>query len=468
MPVEWRNHVSDILTPRENKNSNSTEYWREKIFYNILFGGVILGAVILIPSIISCIEDKLYIQVFVDLTVFIVVGLLLFDKRIPYNIKSGFILFTIYSLAVSLILTKGPYASGFIYLVSFSIIASVWRGTKWAIISIIINIITLSVIGYLSYSGIISIKGFSSYNITKWISLGSNLFLANALSSISVGLLLDGLEKTINNTIKLKNQLSNEQIKLIEAKQKAEEADHLKTAFLANMSHELKTPLNSIIGFSNLILEEEIKEIDKIYKYQKIIAEGGDMLLGLINDILDISVIESGQLKFIKQQIPLKNIVNDISNIFDYRLIDELNKNIKFNIKDDIKNDDFYLMTDPLRLKQVIINLIKNALKFTDTGEINLSFELFDNNQYLLFKVQDTGIGIPEEKLSEVFDRFTKLEEPTRNFISGTGLGLAISKEIVELLGGKIWVESTQGKGSTFYFTVQAVYSEEKLPIEVS
>ncbi len=380
----------------------------------------------------------------------------LFDSKITYNVKTILFLLLIYILAVSLILIGDSFSlGGYLYLIAFSIIASVWRGTKSAVITIILNVITMSVIGFLCYNKYISISTFDSYSILKWITLGSNLFLVNVLSSISVGLLLDGLDGTIKNTIKLKNELSEEGIKLKEAKQKAEDADKLKTAFLANMSHELKTPLNAIIGFSNVIVDDEMTDIEEIYKFQKIISKSGDMLLELINDILDISVIESGQLKVLKKRVLLKDIITEVSHTFDEKIIAGFKKDIVFRIEDYLKDDKFEILTDPMRLKQIINNLVKNAFKFTDAGEIVFSFKQTDDKKYLLFKVQDTGIGIPSEKLHLIFNRFSKLEESSNNIIKGTGLGLTISKEIVAKLGGEIWVESVHGKGSTFYFTLR-------------
>jgi signal transduction histidine kinase len=244
----------------------------------------------------------------------------------------------------------------------------------------------------------------------------------------------------------------------MEAKQKAEEADGLKTIFLGNVTHELKTPLNAVIGFPNLILDAKIDDLDKIYNFQKIIAESGEMLLNLINDILDVTTIESGQLRIDKRMVRLKDIITEISHTFDDTLIETQHKNIRFNIIDKLNQDDFSLATDPMRLKQVIINLVKNALKFTEKGEISLSFELTDDKRHLLFKVKDTGIGIRAEHQKEIFNRFSKLDDPGNNKIKGTGLGLAISKEIVERFNGQIWVESVHGKGSTFYFTVQITH----------
>lgn len=456
MRSKWQKRFLLLSTPKQNKNSNSILYWREKIFNYVLLSGALLGFLTLIPSIISLLEDKLYFQVGVDIIVVSIIIFFVFDSKIPFKIKSSVLIFILYILAISLIFMGGAYSiGGFIYLVASSILASIWRGTKIAILTLVFNTLTVAVIGYLSYVQIIYIDSLSSYNLSKWISLGANIFIVNGLSAISVGLLLDGLERTMNQTLKLKNQLGEEKIKLIEAKRKAEEADHLKTLFLGNMSHDLKTPLNAIIGFSKLLLEKRIVDPEKVFLCQKSISEGGEMLLGLINDILDIAVIESGQLKIEKRDVSLDNIINEISHTFDDRIIGKQYKNIEFNIIDNLRILDFNLITDPIRLKQVINNLIKNAFKFTDEGQINFSYALTDDKKHLEFSVQDTGIGILPEKQAEIFVRFSKLNDASNNTIKGTGLGLAISKEIVGLLGGDIWVESVHGNGSTFYFTVR-------------
>lgn len=467
--LNWKRKLLSILTPRENKSTYSISYWREKIFYTILLSSAFLGFLTLIPSVISCYNDGLYVQIVIDLSVFS--GILFFAlyPGITYKLKSTLFLITIYILGVSLTFMGGSYIiGGFIYLVAFSVAASVWRGTKIAIFTIAVNTVTVIIIGYLSYNQIIYIESFVSYNLSKWISLGSNLFIVNCISAISVSLLIDGLEYTINQTLKLKNQLSEEKLKLLAAKQKAEEADKLKTIFLGNMSHELKTPLNSIIGFSNLIIDSKIEDINEINHFQKIISESGEMLLNLINDILDITVIESGHLKITKSNVPLREIINEIAHTFDEKIISTQHKNVSFKIIDNLKQDDFHLYTDALRLKQVIINLVKNALKFTREGEIFFTYSLTEDKKDVLFLVQDTGIGIHPENQKEIFNRFSKLADSVNSRINGTGLGLTISKEIVALLDGQIWVESVYTKGSKFYVTIPIKEIEdEKLVVEL-
>ena len=431
-------------------------YWREKIFYYILTGAMIFGIIVLVPSILSCLKDELYVQIVIDIIIAASVVYLLFEKKIPYPTKSSLFLIILYGLGIPLLLKGNSYATGgFIYLVCISIVASICKSTKAGVISIIQNFVIIFIIAYVSYNNIAIIPSLNSYDILDWTTLGANLLLANGISAVSIGLIIDGLERTINKTTQLKNKLSSERQKLIEARQKAEDADQLKTTFLANMSHDLKTPLNAIIGFSNLTLDTKLKELDTIYKYQQIIAENGTMLLGLINDILDISIIESGALRICKEKTSLKSIIEEVSHTFDDQIIANLKKQVSFTIEDQIQDDDFQFYTDSLRLKQVIHNLINNALKFTNEGEIVFSYVLSTDKNYIQFSVSDTGIGIPEEKIDTIFDRFSKLDETTKNKVKGTGLGLAISKQIVEQMGGRLTVESTYGKGSTFSFTIK-------------
>ncbi|MCQ2974298.1 MAG: ATP-binding protein [Bacteroidales bacterium] len=238
---------------------------------------------------------------------------------------------------------------------------------------------------------------------------------------------------------------------LVEAKQKAEESDKLKSAFLANMSHEIRTPMNSIIGFSELLAKPGNFDKNK-EKYLNFIINSGKSLLNLINDIIDISKIEAGQLKVKIRKTALNPIMNEIY-ISQYQVNDINNKSFEFRMKNAVESDDFNIETDPFRLKQILNNLIGNAMKFTENGFIEFGYR-FSNPEELLFYVKDTGVGMPKDKIDIIFERFGQIEQKDDKNQQGTGLGLAISKKLSELLGGKMWVESEEGKGSTFYFTL--------------
>ncbi len=229
---------------------------------------------------------------------------------------------------------------------------------------------------------------------------------------------------------------------LIEAKEKAEESDRLKSAFISNMSHEIRTPLNAIVGFSR-ILASENKDNEQYAQFANIIENNNEMLLQLINDVLDLSKIEAGVLDFNYSNVDINNLLNEIEQTSRLKV----DKNIvKISFEDRLP--ECIISTDRNRLAQVINNFISNAIKFTKQGSIQFGYLLRDKQLY--FYVKDTGRGIPKEKQTDIFDRFVKLD----SFTQGTGLGLAICTSIMRKLGGDIGVDSLEGKGSTFWFTI--------------
>ena len=236
-------------------------------------------------------------------------------------------------------------------------------------------------------------------------------------------------------------QLKETEQMLIKAKEKAEEADRLKSAFLANMSHEIRTPLNAIIGFSDMICqtgEEEEKQ-----EYMKIVSSNNELLLQLIDDILDLSKIEAGTMEFTLAPTDINDLMEGIC-----RQMQEKNTSPDVVITFTEKAEECILNTDRVRLSQVIINFTNNAMKFTPKGSIQMGYRIDEAKDEIYFYVKDTGIGIPADKINEVFERFVKLN----TFAKGTGLGLAICRVIVERLGGTIGADSKEGEGSCFWF----------------
>jgi len=237
--------------------------------------------------------------------------------------------------------------------------------------------------------------------------------------------------------------------RLKQEKIKAEEADKLKSAFLANMSHEIRTPMNAIIGFADLLEQDNISDSER-NEYLGIIKRSGTNLLVLIDDIIDLSKIEVEKIEIVKQKF-------DVNKVLQTILITSLKKKptcIEINFENNKNNiEELIVNSDPFRFKQVLNNLINNALKFTEAGTISFGYKI-ENNNILTFYVKDTGIGISTDKQEIIFDRFRKIEDSNAKLYRGTGLGLTISKKLIELLNGKIWVNSELGKGSTFYFTL--------------
>jgi len=235
---------------------------------------------------------------------------------------------------------------------------------------------------------------------------------------------------------------------LEKSKRKAEESDRLKSAFLANMSHEIRTPMNAIVGFSQLLNLPDVNESDK-RKYLKQISTNTDSLLVLIEDILDLSRIESNHISIIKEKFFVNTLLDEV---FSSISISYKNNSVKLRLANKEAERNVMIDSDRDRIKQVLMNLFTNACKFTEKGSVNLGFEIKDG--VLLFYVRDTGIGILEEHLETIFDRFRKVADNKTKLFRGTGLGLAISKKIANLLGGDLHVQSEFGKGSIFTFSL--------------
>ncbi|PKQ60816.1 hypothetical protein BZG01_20335 [Labilibaculum manganireducens] len=249
------------------------------------------------------------------------------------------------------------------------------------------------------------------------------------------------------NFIDLTAQKSIEN-ELIAAKEKAEESEKLKTAFLANMSHEIRTPMNGILGFADLLSTPKLSD-EKREKYIKIISQSGERMLATINAIIEISKIETNQIVKCISQV---NVTELLKNQLLFFVPEADKKEIKLRVKSILPVQESLIFTDHTMLTSILTNLINNAIKYTNYGSI--TFGCTKKNDLLEFSVKDTGIGIPQNVQKSIFERFTRVDHENTKAIEGSGLGLSITKAYVELLGGKIWMESKEGIGSQFFFTI--------------
>ncbi len=260
------------------------------------------------------------------------------------------------------------------------------------------------------------------------------------------------IEAQNSEYIKINEELFKINRELKIAKEKAEESDKLKTAFLQNMSHEIRTPMNAIMGFSDL-LKYNFDDKNKLISFAEIIGQRCNDLLDIINDILDISRIESGQLSLKIDDCSLSELFNELKIFFDeYKArIGKNNIDLRLETLPELANVN--IRTDGVKLKQIFINLLSNAFKFTTAGDVKFGCQRIDHE--IVFFVSDTGIGIPEDKHEAVFERFTQLRQEGSVNSGGTGLGLPIVKGLLNLMGGKIWFQSEPQKGTKFYFTLK-------------
>jgi signal transduction histidine kinase len=256
------------------------------------------------------------------------------------------------------------------------------------------------------------------------------------------------LSEEIGERIQREEELQQTLKELAMAKEQAEVADNLKSAFLATMSHELRTPLNSIIGFTGIILHERVGPLNDEQKKQlNMVRRSSQHLLALINDVLDISKIEAGQLQVASEKIDLRQIIEKVEQS-TRPLADGKGLELGLDLSPEINT----VTGDSRRVEQILLNLLSNAIKFTEKGSVRIVGELDESN--IIVKVMDTGIGIKDEDMGTIFKSFRQIDSGLTRKYDGTGLGLSISKKLVELMGGKIWVTSTWGSGSTFGFSL--------------
>lgn len=275
----------------------------------------------------------------------------------------------------------------------------------------------------------------------------------------------DYSERLAVQNVKLK--LVNEELKA--AKEKAEEADRLKSAFLANMSHEIRTPMNAILGFATLLRDRKLDEVKRI-EFINLINGNCRQLLHIISDIIDISKIEANQITLFKKDFNINKALRVLKQNFENQIVAQ-KKKIGIVLKVGLSDEEAYIITDKVRLEQVLSNLLSNAIKFTDKGRIEVGYTYMDPQKDIIFYVKDTGIGLMPKQEEVIFERFRQVSSSYSKQYGGTGLGLSISKGLTEMLGGKIWVKSSFNKGSTFFISIPferglKVIQDTSLPVK--
>ena len=475
---------------QDNKNSFLTNLFyilagsrKELSLQHRLFNITILSTAFFVfaGSIVNIYLDlNIYIKLY-TVSLFIFLGLIYY-LSFKYKVyKTLMLLYLILVLITVISLwfinggSKGPTAFSFIIIIY--IFNLLYENKSKTLINIII-IIVFSSLYLIEYFYPHLVVGYETENDRFFDNFFTAIFYISTMSFISIFFFKsfyedkklteiqrdeiigknDEIQKTQEELYKHKENLEelvairtqeliNINKELLLAKEKAENTDKLKTAFLSNMSHEIRTPMNVIIGLSQLIKRRSLDK-NKQDEYINTIIGKGNLLLNIINDIIDVAKIEANELTINKDECEIKPLLNEIYLAFE----NNLNPNVRLTINIPEEINDLVISTDSLRLKQVLINLVENARKFTNNGTITIGCKSSDD--YIEFYVKDTGIGIPKDKLEIIFSRFRQIQETNTKEYGGAGLGLTISKKIIELLDGEISVDSELNEGSIFSFKI--------------
>ena len=444
-----------------------------QIRLGVLFAAILYGAFGYLDSFLVPEQAKLFhiIRYYIVIPVALVVLLLSFNSYFQkvWQLLVSIVVIT-GGVGISIMTILEPenytYFAGLIlvilagyFLVKLSFISATIGG--W-IMLLIFNILALfypqssnvSIISYNFFFVCANLIGMiAGYNIEYYAR--RNFFLNSELDKekLIIEVNNNNLERTIEKRTK----------ELQISKEKAEESDRLKSAFLANMSHEIRTPMNGILGFTNLLQKPNLTGV-KQREYIEIIKKSGDRMLNTVNNIIDISKIESGQMKVSFSSV---NIGDNLNHLYSFFKPEVHKKGMQLISNNVFIEEEILIQTDEEKLNSILTNLVKNAIKYSIKGQIEFGYELKKDNEktWLEFYVKDSGIGIPKERQHAIFERFIQADIEDKHARQGSGLGLTISKAYVEVLGGKIWVDSKVEKGSTFYFTIPYI---ETLKNEIS
>jgi signal transduction histidine kinase/CheY-like chemotaxis protein len=413
------------------------------------------------------------------ISVILIIGVTLYRKKLNLKFKISFLLLLSYIFMIIGILKIGLLTVGIYYILLIPALSLFILKTEQAILLIFIALFSFLLIGVLHFLNILTIGiNIQEYatSLTTWFiyTLGIGLtagiltYIFNFYNKVLLSEVIDlhsansALEeqdlllekkndeyKNLNKQLEQKNEESikiNQELKI--AKEKAEDGERLKTTFLQNLSHEIRTPLNGIIGFSEFLQEENLSD-SKRKEYALIISRGSQKLLRMLNDVMDISKLEAKQWDIELSEFNLNELLEQLFQSFEQsaRVQD-----IAFKIKSGLPDNQSLIISDKEKVLQIIGNLLSNAFKFTNKGHVLFGYNLEED--FLQFYVLDTGIGIPHAQQYTIFEAFKQATPQITKEYGGNGLGLAIAKGLVELLGGKIWVESGHGSGTIFYFTI--------------
>ena len=435
-------------------SSHSFVEWKNRLLFVVLAGMIVLGFIAYVPSVILAAIEKVWMVIVLDTLVYAVVLYATFSRKMSSEVKVKIILITFYILGIALLILLGQKGAGFNWLFVFPLLSSFFYGYRGIAVSTVINLVSLTLLSFPIYFEWQNFGQINEYDFGGWIVNSVNFLAITSLLSLALTVILGSIDKSLKKEQRMNSLLEKHRDQLSVEKNKAQESEQLKSAFVANMSHEIRTPLNAIIGFSHLMSKGNLPP-EKMMHYGSLIDMSGKQLTGIIDDIIDISKIEQGQMAVHTEPVGVYSSLQDVIDIQRNR-VETLKKDIRIEYHVPKKLKDLVINTDEIRFKQIAGNIIGNAVKYTEKGIVRVGYKLKQTEEKMMaeFFVKDTGRGIPAEDHERIFNRFSQAGNV--DFQEGTGLGLSITRGLLDLLGGDIWLKSELHKGSEFYFTLPA------------
>ncbi|GAF02801.1 ATP-binding protein [Saccharicrinis fermentans] len=444
--------VKRKLGPTTVPSGGGFHYWRERVFHYFTLALIAIGLVAYLYYTLSFLQDENYVAAISSSLFFLSVLFTGLVRTLPFRIRVFWIAASVYLLGGFLFVENGPASLGLVLLLSYSVLSGMMLGRRGSVNSIFFNGLLFLVVGVVGYLGLFQVKLLQEISFAFYINLCVLFVFVNIITLFPMVSFINGMRFSFEKEHRYQHILGREREKLMRAIVKAEESDVLKNSFLSNMSHEIRTPMNAILGFSNLLSHKEISNPEK-EEFVNLINLNVKNLLTIVEDLIDISKIDSGQLQIRNSAVCLHEVLDDVYTSFYKDIQRRGQMNIKLYLKEGIADRNTMILTDGARLKQVLVNLVGNGIKFTDRGFVEFGYEL-KNEEVLQFYVKDTGIGLPVGKEDRIFERFYKFSEGRQTLYGGTGIGLSLVKDLLDLMGGKIWIESEPNIGTTFYFTI--------------
>lgn len=447
-----KNHYKNYSIPSANNPEQGLPFWREKVLLKVIYILFFSAIIAYIPSFILAIINELWSIAVVDTFVYLIVFFLYLRKDLSVRFRAFTILTISYILGIFLVIVVGPFGAGYLWIFVLPLLAGTLIEKNSATYLLIINFITLILLGFIQYFvHPIAVEEFA-FSISSWIVISANFIFLNIIITFSIIVIIRGLEDTLANEKIISASLEKHTEEIIAAKEEAENANKLKTEFLAQMSHEIRTPINTILSFSSLVKSEFQKEAnEELDEYFISMSNAGKRIIRTIDLILNMSELQTESFKPIKRSINLcSDILGNLLN--EYKILAH-EKGLKLDLTNNAKyctvNADEYTMN------QIFANLIDNAIKYTVKGEVNI--RIYNEDNFLIICVADTGIGISPEYLERLFTPFLQEDNGYSRKFEGNGLGLSLVKKYCELNDAEIKIESQKGSGTEVFVIFDSI-----------